>query len=78
MAIQQTQFRVADTTVGKRQGYLCYLRSKPYKLFLKPDGKNRSIQVMAKTDKYTVDLGVVPGNEIRQFFSPPRGGRFCL
>ncbi len=65
MAIQQTQFRVADTTVGKRQGYLCYLRNKPYKLFLKPDGKSKSIRVMAKTDKYTVDLGVVPGNVIR-------------
>lgn len=65
MAIQQAQFRVADTTVGKRQGYLCYLRSKPYKLFLKPDSKGKAIRVMAKTDKYTVDLGIVPGNVIR-------------
>lgn len=62
MAIKQVQFRVADTTVGKRQGYLCYLRNKPYALFLKSIGKTGCIRVMAKTDKYTVDVGVVPEN----------------
>ncbi len=60
MAIEQTQFQVAETTVGKRQGYLCYLRDKPYKLFLKPDAKRSVIHVMARTGKYTVDLGIVP------------------
>lgn len=76
MAIQQTRFRVADTTVGKRQGYLCYLRDKPYKLFLKPDGKTRAIRVMAKTEKYTVDLGIVPSNVLDALDSVMRKGQF--
>jgi len=47
MAVRQARFRIAGTTEGKRQGYLCYLRDKPYKLFLKPDVKKSVIRVMA-------------------------------
>jgi len=47
MAVRQARFRIAGTTEGKRQGYLCYLRGKPYKLFLKPDVKKSVIRVMA-------------------------------
>ncbi len=76
MSIEKTRFQVAGTTVGKRQGYLCYLRDKPYKLFLKPDAKRSVIHVMARTGKYTVDLGVVPDGVGETISSVMDGGKF--
>jgi len=76
MAIKQTWFRVEGTMEGKRQGYLCYLRNKPYKLFLKPDVKRSTIRVMARTAKYTIDLSVVPEETNAAMLAAMRDGQF--
>lgn len=62
MAIRKERFSAVDITSKRRQGYLCYLKKlRSYQLFLRHDSKNK-ITIMAKTPKYTIDIGTVPDN----------------
>lgn len=64
MAIRKERFSAVDISSKRRQGYLCYLKKlQSYHLFLRQDSQDK-ITIMAKTPKYTIDIGSVPDNII--------------